>query len=46
MVKNGLADDGICLDEICSKMPIMSSMLVLQMVLKFDCELNIHIGVA
>ena len=46
MVKNGLADDGVCIDEICSKIQIMRSMLVLHMVLKFDCEVHMHIGVA
>ena len=46
MVKNGWADDGVCIDEICSKILIMKSMLVLQMVLKFDHELHIHKGVA
>lgn len=46
MVKNGLADDGVCIDEMSSKIPIMKSMLVLQMVLKFDRELHMHIGVA
>jgi len=46
MVKNGLTDDIMCIDEVCSKIPIMKSMLFLQMVLKFDCELHMHIGVA
>jgi hypothetical protein len=45
MVKNELADDGICIDEIWGKIPIMKSLLVLQMVLKFDHELHMHIGV-
>jgi hypothetical protein len=31
MVKNGLADDGVCIDGICSKIQIMKSMLVLHM---------------
>jgi hypothetical protein len=45
IIKNGLIDYGICIDKICSTILIMS-MLVLQMVLKFDCELHMHIVVA
>jgi len=45
MVKNELAEDGICLDDICGKIPIMKSMLILHMVLKFDHESHMHIGV-
>jgi len=45
MVKKEVADDGICIDEICGKIPIMKIVLVLQMVLKFDHELHMHIGV-
>jgi len=45
MVKNELVDDGICIDEICGKIPIMKNMLFLQMVLKFGREFHMHIGI-